>query len=98
MNVQTTLEECVDSKVMWDSLTTRHKPTDKSVKADVNAIGHEFETKAVRTMTWVPNKLSPVYVLAKKDSHLINPLQLLSAVILIDLSKSKDCTSAVSTG
>lgn len=47
LNVETKLQVCVDSKDLWDSLTTCHESTDKSVKANVSVIRYEFETKNV---------------------------------------------------
>lgn len=51
LNGDVSLRICVDSKDLWDSLTTCHKRTDKSVRADVNVIRYEFETKSVQNMT-----------------------------------------------
>jgi len=75
--VQTKLRVCVDSKDLQDSLATCHEPTDKSVRADVSVIRHEFETQNVSVMTWIPGKLNPVDTLTKKDTPILKPLELM---------------------
>lgn len=45
-----------------------HEPTGKEVKANVNFIRYEFETKNVTRMSWIPEKCNPAYVVIKKDS------------------------------
>lgn len=45
LNIEFILEVCVDSKYLWDSLSSCHEPTDKAVKADVNVTRYEFHTR-----------------------------------------------------
>jgi len=100
LNVEAKLRICVDSKDLWDSLTTCHEPTDKSVKSDVNVIRYEFETKHVSYMTWIPGRINPADVLTKKDSPMVDPLQLMlfSGKLPIDFSAGKTRDSTQSTG
>jgi len=94
------LRIAVDSKDLWDSLSSCHEPTDKSVRADVNVIRFEFETKNVTNMTWIPGKLNLADPMTKKDSPISNNLQLLmyTGELPFDTSSTKTRDSSQSTG
>ena len=100
LNHLSKLKICFDSKDLWDSLTNCHEPTDKSVKANVNVIRYEFETKKVSQMTCIPGKINPSDDLTIKDSPMKNPLQLMlfTGEIAITFSQGKTKNLNVSTG
>lgn len=87
-------------EIAVDSLTTCHEPHDKSVSADLKVIRFEFETKKVTWTSWVPGKLNLADPLTKKDSSMVQPLQLLmyTGTIPKDLSQQKTRVSTQSTG
>lgn len=100
LSIKIDLRVAVDSKDLWDSLSSCHEPTDKSVKADVNVIRFEFETKNVNYMTWISGKLNLADPLTKKDSPIGKSLQLLmfSGEIPFDTNSTKTRDSSQSTG
>ena len=100
INVEVKLRICVDSKDLWDSLTTCHEPTEKSIKADVNVIQYAYETRNISCMTWIPGKLNPADVLTEKDSPMVNTLQLMlfSRTVPIYCSSGKTRNAGASTG
>lgn len=67
----------VDSKDLFDSLTSCHVPEDKCIRADVQLIRYYFETQKVNKMLWIPGSLNLAHPLTKKDSRLTDALQLL---------------------
>lgn len=60
----------VDSKDLFDSLTTCHVPEDNAIRADVQLIRYNFETHHVDRLLWIPGSLNLSDVLTKKDSKL----------------------------
>ena len=90
----------MDSKDLRDSLSSCHESTDKSVKADVNVIKYEFESKNVSYMTWITGKLNPADVVTKKDSPMVKLLQLIlfDGLVPIDFTGSLTRDSEQSTG
>lgn len=81
----------VDSKDLYDSLSTCRGATDKSIRADVSLIRYEFETQKISRMIWIPGNVNPADALTKPDSPLRQTLQLLmfSGRIPIDFSTSQ---------
>ena len=67
----------VDSKDLFDSLTSCHIPEDRSIRADVQLIRYYFETKQIDKVVWVPGSANLADPLTKKDSPLSDALQLL---------------------
>ena len=65
----------VDSKDVFDSLTSCHVPEDKSIRGDVQLIRHYFETKRIHRVIWIPGSLNIADPLTKKDSNLSDSLQ-----------------------
>ena len=80
-----------DSKDLYNSLSTQPNATDRSVRADVNVIRFDFETKAVDSMVWIPGRTNLADPGTKRDSALTEALQLLllTGKIPIDLSESE---------
>ena len=100
LGIHVDLRVCVDSKDLWDTLTTCHEPTDKSVRADVNVIRYEFETHKVNFMSWIPGKLNMSDPLTKKDSPMNKSLQLMmfSGELPVSYEDAKTRKSEQSTG
>lgn len=46
----------LDSKDLFQSLSTQRNSIDKFIRADVNVIRHEFETQNVHKIMWIPGK------------------------------------------
>eukprot|EP00171_Calliarthron_tuberculosum_P022021 IDg22021t1 len=90
----------LDSKDLWDSLSTCHTPLDKSIRADVSVIRYEFETHNVNKMTWIPGKCNLSDPLTKPNSPLVKSLQLMlfEGEISIQLDEAKTRDSQMSTG
>lgn len=66
-----------DSKDLFSTLSTERNSIDKSIRADVNVIGFEFETKAVDKIICIPGRLNLADPCPKRDSSLSDMLQLL---------------------
>ncbi len=77
LQIQTDLLIAVDSKDLYDTLSTCRNATDKSIRADVSVIRYEFETQNVNRMIWVSGKSNLADPLTKPNSPLANPLQLM---------------------
>lgn len=67
----------LDSKDLFSSLSTQRNSIDRSIRADVNVIRFEFETKSVSKIYWIPGKMNLSDPGTKADSPLIPALQLL---------------------
>lgn len=67
----------VDSKDLYESLSSCHVPEDKSIRGDVQLIRYYFETRQISHMVWLPGSLNLADPLTKKDSRLEACLQLL---------------------
>ena len=80
-----------DSKDLYNSLSTQRNATDRSVRADVNVIRFDFETKAVDQLVWIPGRTNLADPGTKRDSTLSEALQLLlyTGKIPIDLSEAE---------
>ena len=80
-----------DSKDLYNSLSTQRNATDRSVRADVNVIRFDFETKAVDEMVWIPGRTNLADPGTKRDSALAEALQilLLTGKIPLDLTEAE---------
>lgn len=67
----------VDSKDLFQSLSTQRNSIDKSIRADVNVIRHEFEVRNISSMIWLPGKLNFADIGTKMDSPLTLSTQLM---------------------
>lgn len=88
LNVDVTLSIAVDSKDLFTTLSTCRNSADRSIRADVNVIRFEFETHNITKMIWIPGKVNPADCLTKRNSPLVDALQLIlySGKIQIDFS------------
>lgn len=76
----------VDSKYLFDSLSSCHVPEDKAIRADVQLIRYYFETKKIQKMIWIPGSLNLADPLSKMDSRLSDALQLFYLTVLYPLT------------
>ena len=67
----------IDSKDLYNSLSTQRQSIDHSVRADVNFIRYEFEVCNADRICWVPGRLNLLDPGTKHDSPLTQSLQLL---------------------
>eukprot|EP00178_Gracilaria_changii_P027963 TRINITY_DN936_c0_g2_i2.p1 TRINITY_DN936_c0_g2~~TRINITY_DN936_c0_g2_i2.p1 ORF type:complete len:399 (+),score=36.11 TRINITY_DN936_c0_g2_i2:473-1669(+) len=100
LNVEVDLLVVVDSKDLFDTLSTCRNATDRSIRADVSVIRYEFETHNISRMIWIPNKLNLADPLTKLDSFLCTSLELLlySGTIPLDTASCEQRMSRTSTG
>jgi len=100
LNIEVEVGIAVDSMDLWNTLTTCHEPNDKSVCADVKVIRYEFETKNISWMRWIPGKINLSDPTTKKDSPMVQALQLMmyDGEIPIDLTDAKMRHSSQSIG
>ena len=66
----------LDSKDLYNSLSTQRNSVDKSVRDDVNYIRYDFECGNVSTIFWVPGKINLADPGTKPDSPLCEQLQI----------------------
>lgn len=56
LGINIDLNECLDSKDLFDTLSTYHAATDKSIGRDISSIQYEFETRKINWIMWVTGK------------------------------------------
>ena len=90
----------VDSKDLWDTVSTCHLPTDRSIRSDIALLRYYYETKKIDRMIWVPGSLNLAEPLTKWNSLLTRDLQLLllTGELAIDLSGEKISSSNAQVG
>ena len=66
----------LDSKDLFETLSTCRNSIDRSIRADVSVIRYEFETQNVNRFFWIPGKVNLADPLTKTNSPLVQPLQL----------------------
>ncbi len=69
LNIEIDLLIAVDSKDLYDTLSTCRNATDRSTRADVSVIRYEFETKNVSRMIWVSGKSNLADPLTNLTAH-----------------------------
>jgi len=67
----------VDSKDLFDTLSTCRNAIDRSIRGDVSVIRYEFETKNVSRIIWVPGKTNLADACTKEYSPLVEAVQLM---------------------
>lgn len=77
LNISIDFWEAIDSKDLFDTLTTCHAANDKSIRGDVACIRYDFETHWVNRMTWIPGSCNLTDPLTKLNSPLEDALQIL---------------------
>lgn len=85
----------LDTKNLYTSLSTRRNSIDRSIRADVNVIRYEFETRNVNRITWIPGNFNLADPGTKTDSPPTQTLQLMLCSsrlpIAFDKSESSSC-------
>jgi len=89
-NVHVLLHIVVDSKDLFNTLSTQRNSIDKSIRPDVSVIRHEFERGNVNRITWIPGRVNIADAGTKPQSPLTEPLILTLAdgKLCLDLSES----------
>lgn len=77
LDMEIELVVVLDSKDLYSSLATQRKSIERSVRADVNFIQYQFETKQANRICWIPGRLNLADPGTKPDSPLVAALQLL---------------------
>lgn len=54
LGINSDLIIALDTKNLYNSLSTQHNALDKPIRADVNVIQYELETRKVNRMIWIP--------------------------------------------
>lgn len=85
----------LDSKDLFQTLPTQRNSIDKSIRADVNVIHHEFETQNVHEIMWIPGKQNLADPGTKSDSPLTLslPLMLFNGTLPFSFPNMESCTS-----
>lgn len=96
LNMDISVQLCVDSKDLFTSLSTQRNSIDRSIRADVACIRFEFQVGCVDKITWIPGKINLADVLTKTDSPLLEALQLtlFNGRLNIDFQQSAETKSA----
>lgn len=98
MNIALTF--AVDSKDLFNTLTTCRNATDKSILGDASVICYEFESQIISSMVWIPGKSNLADALTKQNSALTNVLHSLldSGRLPLSFDGFKERHSTVSVG
>ncbi|PXF41605.1 hypothetical protein BWQ96_08671 [Gracilariopsis chorda] len=98
--VKVDLFAVVDSKYLFDTLSTFRNATDCCMRAEVSFIRYEFETVNVSRIIWIPGKLNLADPLTKLDSPLCTSLEILlySGSIPLDTTSCEHLISGRCTG
>lgn len=87
----------VDSKDLFSSLSTCRTPEDKSILADVQLLRYNFETHNLNQLIWIPGSANPADPLTKRDSPLMDTLQIMlfDGTLPLDFAKFESrCSDA----
>lgn len=76
METEIELWIAVGRKDLYISLSTQRNSIDKSIRADVNIIRFDFETKVLNRMFWIPGRCNLSDPGTKQDSPLQDTLNL----------------------
>ena len=100
LGVRVHLHVFVDSKDLFNSLSTCRVPEDKSIRGDIALLRYNYETQHVNKIIWIPGSTNLSDPLTKKDSPLKHPLQLMlfSGELPIDFDKSECRDSSATLG
>eukprot|EP00180_Rhodochaete_pulchella_P004029 Plantae.Rhodophyta-Rhodochaete_pulchella.ctg74099.p2 GENE.Plantae.Rhodophyta-Rhodochaete_pulchella.ctg74099~~Plantae.Rhodophyta-Rhodochaete_pulchella.ctg74099.p2 ORF type:complete len:100 (+),score=11.07 Plantae.Rhodophyta-Rhodochaete_pulchella.ctg74099:3-302(+) len=69
--VQLTPSIGVDSKSLYDTMSTVHAPPERSVRAIVALLRYDFERRYLRDMFWLPGAANPADSTTKRNSPLL---------------------------
>jgi len=67
----------VDSKDLYDTISTCRLATDRSIRGDIGLMRYDFETHKITKMVWIKGSTNLSDPLTKRDSPLTSSLQLL---------------------
>jgi hypothetical protein len=100
LNVCVDLVLCVDSKSLWDSISTCHEPIDRSIRPDVALLRYDFERRALHELVWIPGTINPADALTKENSSVTPILQIImqEGTLAIDVDKTKRRAHNLSLG
>ena len=76
LHMEIELLVALDSKDLFETLSTCRNSIDRSIRADVSVIRYEFETQKVNRMSWIPGKVNLADPVTKPNSPLVEALQL----------------------
>eukprot|EP00173_Palmaria_palmata_P001314 Plantae.Rhodophyta-Palmaria_palmata.ctg17181.p2 GENE.Plantae.Rhodophyta-Palmaria_palmata.ctg17181~~Plantae.Rhodophyta-Palmaria_palmata.ctg17181.p2 ORF type:complete len:101 (-),score=9.73 Plantae.Rhodophyta-Palmaria_palmata.ctg17181:476-778(-) len=77
MEMKMTKMIIVDSKTLWDSISTCHEPADRAIRPHVALLRYDFERHFICMITWVRGALNPADPLTKPDSPQMETLNLM---------------------
>ena len=77
LNMKLDLVIVVDSKDLYDTISTCRLATDRSIRGDISLMRYDFETHKITRMVWIKGSTNLSDPLTKRDSPLMNSLQLL---------------------
>ena len=66
----------VDTKDLYDTISTKRLPTDKTIKGDVSSLRYDFEVSVINRIIWLPGKFNIADPLTKRNSPIEKSLQL----------------------
>ena len=76
LNMKIDLKLLLDSRDLFESISTCRNSTDRSIRADVSVIRYEFETHHINRIIWIPGKANLADPATKPGSPLTSALQL----------------------
>ena len=89
----------VDSKDLYDSLSTCRTPEDKSIRTDLQLLRYNFETHQLNKSIWIPGNANRADALTKHDSALSEKLQLMlfdgTVPVTFDISASRSSDASL---
>lgn len=69
----------VDSKALWDIITTQHESKEYWLRQTAKRIGNDFEGKELNILRWTPRKYNLADALTKRNTVLVRRLNELCA-------------------
>ncbi len=75
--VKVTVSIIVDSKNLWDSMSSWREPLDRQIRPDMALLRHDYERKLINEMVWIAGTINPADVLTKEASPARSILQLI---------------------
>lgn len=90
----------LDSKDLFETLSTCRNSVDCSIHSDENVIRYEFETYKVHRVIWIFGKVNLADLVTKPNSALVEPLQLsmFTGKLSLFFDESLSRSSVQSTG
>lgn len=81
----------VDSKSLWDCISTCHEPHDKHIRPHVALLRYDFERAFITALVWIAGTKNPSDAVTKPHSSTIRLLQqiLHSGRVTVDMSETE---------